>query len=101
MTWRRALADGIYRCGSCGKAIAAGELVATTRTGAERCEACARKIEDPPANVPAETTAADVTVPAGIRHQPSFGFGGGRNHMVSTGEIARQHVARHFEKRTS
>lgn len=93
MTWRRAVADGLHTCGSCGKAIGVGELVAVTRSNLERCEDCGRKIEDPP-----ETVAAEVAVPPGIQHQASLGFGE-RNRRVSSGEIARRHVARHIERR--
>ena len=95
MTWKRAQANGIYRCGSCGNAIGDGELVAFTRTGAERCEPCGRKIEDPPADVPVE--AAETGVSQHVRKQPSFGFG----RIFSTGDLARTHAARHFHRRTS
>lgn len=95
MTWKRALANGIHTCGSCGKAIAAGELVAITRSNLERCEDCGRRIEEPPAEI--VDAAVESGVPAGVRHQPSLGFE--RNRMASSGDIARRHVARHVERR--
>jgi hypothetical protein len=93
MIWRRAVADGIHKCGSCKYAIAAGEIFAETRTKLTRCEPCGRTIEDPPAVI----EDAEVGVPDGVNHQPSLGFE--RNRMVSSGELARRHVARHVERR--
>jgi DNA-directed RNA polymerase subunit RPC12/RpoP len=95
MQWKRAAIDGLYRCGNCRTDIRAGELVAITKTGAERCEPCGRRIEDPPESIESDETQSGV--PRGVRHQASLGFDGRR--MASTGEVARQHVARHFNRR--
>ena len=97
MTWRRVVINGFRSCGSCARPIAKGELVAFTRTGAERCEDCGRKIEDPPAEVDDDSGVVEESVPAGGTHQPSLGFE--RNRMVATGELARRHVADHFHRR--
>lgn len=71
MTWKRATADGLYRCGRCAKAIAKGALVAFTRHGAARCEDCGRQFEEPPGAIEDSEVSG---VPSGVRHQPSLGF---------------------------
>jgi hypothetical protein len=95
MRWLRAKVDGLHRCGNCRTDIRAGEPVAFTRKGAERCESCARQIEDPPEVVESDETQSGV--PRGVRHQASLGFDGRR--IASTGELVRNHVARHINRR--
>ena len=95
MIWKRAVADGLYKCGSCRTPIAAGELVAFTKTRLERCEPCGRQIEEPH-----DIEEDETGVPPGVTHQPSMGFGGERNRMVSTSELARRHASSHFQRRT-
>ena len=48
MTWKRAGAGGLFRCGCCKKAIAKGAIYAKTKHDQPRCESCARLFEDPP-----------------------------------------------------
>lgn len=91
MTWRRVAVDGLHSCGSCGKAIGKGQLVATTRTGLTRCEPCGRQIEDPPAVI--EEAAEETSVPRGVKHQASLGF-------ASAGELAGRHLANHLRVRS-
>lgn len=90
MTWRREIADGIHRSGSCKHAIKAGEIYAETRTHLIRCEACARKIEAPPAVI---EEGAPTGVPSGIKHQASLGF-------ESAGSMAGRHLANHLRVRS-
>lgn len=76
MTWRRALADGVHSCGRCSSAIAKDAPFLETSSRLIRCVDCAAAWgEQPPDEIAAD---ADTSVPAGIRHQPSFGFGGPR-----------------------
>lgn len=72
MIWKRAVADGLFVCGSCRYQVKGGEVYALTRNNLVRCDTCAQTIEDRPKTIEEDGEASGV--PSGVRHQASLGF---------------------------